>query len=449
MEFLSNYFKFKEKETNLKSETIGGITTFLTMAYALFLIPSVLAEAGMPQGSVFVATGLAAALGTLIMGIFANFPMGLAPGVGLNAFFAYSVCLGMGIKWEVALSGVLASGIIFLIISATGLREMIIKAIPTNLKFAVSAGIGLFIAFIGLKNAGIVVANSATFVGLGDLTDPTVLLSIFGVIAISIFMVRGSKIAIFLGMTLTAIVGMITGLIDMPTSVISMPPSMAPTFGAAIKNLGNIFNPEMILVIFTFLFMDFFDTAGTLVAVGSKVGLLKKDGSIENGSKALLADSVATCIGSIFGTTNTTSYVESLSGASVGAKTGFSSVVVGGLFLVSLFFSPLLTVITSAVTAPALIIVGSLMCSSLKEIEWERAEIAIPSFLTILLMPLTYSIGEGIACGFLTYVILMIFKGKAKKVHPVMYVLSLLFIVFPEWTYLFLIIYILYNIYFN
>ena len=430
MEFLSNYFKFKEKETNLKSETIGGITTFLTMAYALFLIPSVLAEAGMPQGSVFVATGLAAALGTLIMGIFANFPMGLAPGVGLNAFFAYSVCLGMGIKWEIALSGVLASGIIFLIISATGLREMIIKAIPTNLKFAVSAGIGLFIAFIGLKNAGIVVANSATFVGLGDLTDSTVLLSIFGVIAISIFMVRGSKIAIFLGMGLTAIVGMITGLIDIPTSVISMPPSMAPTFGAAIKNLGNIFNPEMILVIFTFLFMDFFDTAGTLVAVGSKVGLLKKDGSIENGSKALLADSIATCIGSILGTTNTTSYVESLSGASVGAKTGFSSVVVGGLFLVSLFFSPLLTVITSAVTAPALIIVGSLMCSSLKEIEWERSEIAIPSFLTILLMPLTYSIGEGIACGFLTYVILMIFKGKAKKVHPVMYVLALLFVIY-------------------
>ena len=430
MEFLSNYFKFKEKETNFKSETIGGITTFLTMAYALFLIPSVLSEAGMPQGSVFVATGLAAALGTLIMGIFANFPMGLAPGVGLNAFFAYSVCLGLGIKWEIALSGVLASGIIFLIISATGLREMIIKAIPTNLKFAVSAGIGLFIAFIGLKNAGIVVANSATFVGLGDLTDPTVLLSIFGVIAISIFMVRGSKIAIFLGMGLTAIVGMITGLIDIPTSVISMPPSMAPTFGAAIKNLGNIFNPEMILVIFTFLFMDFFDTAGTLVAVGSKVGLLKKDGSIENGSKALLADSIATCIGSILGTTNTTSYVESLSGASVGAKTGFSSVVVGGLFLVSLFFSPLLTVITSAVTAPALIIVGSLMCSSLKEIEWERSEIAIPSFLTILLMPLTYSIGEGIACGFLTYVILMIFKGKTKKVHPVMYVLALLFVIY-------------------
>ena len=384
----------------------------------------------MPKDSVFVATAVAAAVGTLIMGIFAKFPMALAPGVGLNAFFTYSVCIGMDIPWQTALSGVLASGIIFLIISATGLRELVIKAIPTNLKFAVSSGIGLFIAFIGLKNAGIVVANSSTFVALGDLTNPTVLLSVFGLVAISIFMVRGSQIAIFLGMALTVIVGMIFGLIDLPTSVISMPPSMAPTFGVAIKNIGNIFNPQMVLVIFTFLFMDFFDTAGTLVAVGSKVGLLKKDGSVEGGSKALLADSVATCIGSIFGTTNTTSYVESLSGVAVGAKTGFSSVVVGVLFLVSLFFSPLLTVITSAVTAPALIIVGSLMCSSLKEIEWEKSEVSISAFLTIILMPLTYSIGEGIACGLLSYVVLMMFKGKAKKVHPVMYVLAVLFIIY-------------------
>ena len=428
--FLDNYFKLSENGTNTKQEFIAGITTFMTMAYILIVNPSILSAAGMDAGAIFTATALSSIIATLVMGLYAKLPFALAPGMGLNAFFAYSVCLGMGIKWEIALSGVLASGIIFLIISATGLREMIIKAIPTNLKFAVSAGIGLFIAFIGLKNAGIVVANSATFVGLGDLTDPTVLLSIFGVIAISIFMVRGSKIAIFLGMGLTAIVGMITGLIDIPTSVISMPPSIAPTFGVAIKNIGNIFNPQMILVIFTFLFMDFFDTAGTMVAVGSKIGLLKNDGSIEGGSKALLSDSVATCIGAIFGTTNTTSYVESLSGVAVGAKTGFSSVVVGILFLISLFFSPLLTVITSAVTAPALIIVGSLMCSSLKEIEWERSEIAIPSFLTILLMPLTYSIGEGIACGFLTYVILMIFKGKTKKVHPVMYVLALLFVIY-------------------
>ena len=354
------------------------------MAYALFLIPSVLVEAGMPEKSVFVATALSAAIGTLIIGIFAKFPMGLAPGVGLNAFFAYSVCIGMDIPWQTALSGVLASGIIFFIISVTGLRELIIKAIPTNLKLAVSAGIGLFIAFIGLKNAGIVVANEATFVGLGDLTNPTVLLSIFGLIVISILMVRGSNIAIFIGMAATVVVGMIFGLIDIPTSIISMPPSMAPTFGVAFQNIENIFNPQMILVVFTFLFMDFFDTAGTLVAVGSKIGLLKKDGSVENGAKALLADSVATCIGAIFGTTNTTAYVESLSGVAIGARTGFSSVVVGILFLISLFFSPLLTVITSAVTAPALILVGSLMCSNLKEIEWEKPEVSISSFLTII-----------------------------------------------------------------
>lgn len=427
---ISKYFNFQEKDTNLKTETVAGVTTFLTMAYALFLIPSVLGDAGMPEKSVFAATALAAAIGTFIMGIFAKFPMGLAPGVGLNAFFTYSVCIGMDIPWQTALSGVLASGIIFLIVSITGIREIVIKAIPTNLKFAVSAGIGLFIAFIGLKNAGIVVANESTFVGLGDLTNPTVLLSVFGLIVIAILMVRGSNIAIFIGMVATVIVGMIFGLINFPDKIISMPPSIAPTFGVAIKNIGNIFNPQMILVIFTFLFMDFFDTAGTMVAVGSKIGLLKNDGSIEGGSKALLADSVATCIGAIFGTTNTTSYVESLSGVAVGAKTGFSSVVVGILFLISLFFSPLLTVITSAVTAPALIIVGSLMCSSLREIEWDKPEVSISSFLTVILMPLTYSIGEGIAFGFLAYVVLMSFKGKVKKVHPVMYVLSGLFIIY-------------------
>jgi AGZA family xanthine/uracil permease-like MFS transporter len=336
----------------------------------------------------------------------------------------------MDIPWQTALAGVLASGIIFFLISATGLREIIIKAIPTNLKFAVSAGIGLFIAFIGLKNAGIVVANPSTFVGLGDLTNPSVLLAVFGLIVISILMVRGSNIAIFIGMILTVIVGMIAGLIEVPSAVISMPPSMAPTFFVAVENIGEVFNPQMLLVVFTLLFMDFFDTAGTLVAAGSKVGLLKKDGSVENGSKALLADSVATCIGSVFGTTNTTAYVESLSGISVGAKTGFSSVVVGILFLFSLFFSPLLTVITTQVTAPALIIVGSLICSNLKEIEWDKSEIAIPAFLTIILMPLTYSIGEGIACGFLTYVILNVFKGNYKKIHPVMYCLAVLFLIY-------------------
>ncbi|MSR92122.1 NCS2 family permease [Inconstantimicrobium porci] len=428
--FLSNYFNFDEKNTTLKTEIIGGITTFLTMAYALFLIPSVLSETGMNQQSVFVATGLAAVIGTLIMGIYAKFPMVLAPGVGLNAFFAYSVCLGMNIPWQTAIAGVMASGIIFLVISITGLREIIIKAIPQNLKFAVSAGIGLFIAFVGFKNAGIIVKSDATFVQLGNLTDPNVLLAVFGILVISILMVRGKNTAIFIGMALTIVVGMIFGIIPVPSKVISMIPSMAPTFGVSIANIKNVLTPQMMLVVFTFLFMDFFDTAGTLVAVGSKAGLLRKDGSVENGSKALLADSVATCIGAVFGTTNTTSYVESLSGIAVGARTGLSSVVAGLLFLASLFFSPLLAVVTNAVTAPALIIVGSLMCANLKEIEWDKSEIAIPSFLTVILMPLTYSIGEGIACGFLTYVVLNVFKGNYKKIHPVMYVLAALFIVY-------------------
>ena len=344
----------------------------------------------------------------------------------LNAFPKHNATPGLNV-FNLSTSAIDILCVIFLIISATGLRELVIKSIPTNLKFAVSAGIGLFIAFIGLKNAGIVVANEATFVGLGDLTNPTVLLSIFGLIVMAILMVRGSNIAIFIGMVATVVVGMIFGLIDVPTSIISMPPSIAPTFGVALQNIGNIFNPQMILVIFTFLFMDFFDTAGTLLAVGSKVGLVKEDGSIKNGSKALLADSFATCFGAIFGTTNTTSYIESLSGASVGAKTGFSSVVVAGLFGLSTFFSPLLAVITSEVTAPALIIVGSLMCSSLANIEWNKPEVAIPAFLIVILMPLSCSIAIGIAFGFCTYVVLMIFKGRFQEVHPIMYSLAALF----------------------
>ena len=425
---LSQYFDFDKKQTNLKQETIAGLTTFLTMAYCLFLIPNVLSETGMNAGSVFVATALAAAIGTFIMGSFANFPLALAPGVGVNAFFAYSVCIGMEIPWETALAGVLASGIIFILISVTGLRSMIIKAIPSDLKLAVSAGIGLFIAFIGLKNAGIIASHPSTFVALGNLTDPSVLLAIFGLVIIAILMVRGVTTAIFMGILITAGVGMVFGIIDVPTKLIAMPPSIAPTFGVAVTHLKEIMTPQMLIVIFTFLFMDFFDTAGTLVAVGSKVGLIKEDGSVENGSKALLADSVATCVGAIFGTTNTTSYLESLSGVAIGAKTGFSSIVVSVLFLVSLLFSPLLSVITVGVTAPVLIIVGSMMCSALREINWQQSEIAIPSFLTIILMPLTYSIGEGIAFGFLIYVILMVFKGEYKKVHPVMYGLGILFI---------------------
>ena len=430
MNFISNYFEFDKKQTNLKTEVIGGLTTFLTMAYILFVVPGVLAQVGMPKESVFVATALASAVGTFIIGAIAKFPMVLAPGMGLNAFFAFGVCMGLGVPWESAIAATLLSGIIFLIISLTGIRELVIKAIPNDMKHAVSAGIGLFIAFIGLKNAGIVVANPSTFVALGNLTDKSVLISLFGLVVIAILMVRGVNIAIFLGIIITVIAGMMTGVVDTPTAIISMPPSISPTFGVAITHLKDLLNPQMLLVVFTFLFMDFFDTAGTLVAVGSKIGLIKEDGTVENGSKALLADSVATCIGAIFGTTNTTSCMESLSGIGLGAKTGFSSVVAAGMFLLSLFFSPLLAVVTTQVTAPALIIVGSLLCMSFAEINWSKPEIAIPAFLTIILMPLTYSVGEGIAFGLLSYVVLMSCKGEFKKVHPVMYGLGALFLVY-------------------
>lgn len=430
MNLISNYFEFEENKTSFKREIIGGITSFLTIAYILFVVPDILSQVGMNKNSVFVATALAGCIGTLIMGVFAKIPIILAPGMGLNAFFAFSVCIGMNIPWQTAMAGVFASGFIFIIISITGLRELIIKAIPNNLKFAVSSGIGLFIAFIGLKNAGIVISNESTFVALGDLTNKNVLLAIFGLAVIALLMVRNVQSSIFIGIVMTVILGMICKIVDKPSAIVSMPPSMSPTFGAAISNIPNIFNSQMYLVIFTFLFMDFFDTAGTLLAVGSKVGLVKEDGSIKNGSKALLADSVATCLGAVFGTTNTTSCMESLSGIAAGARTGFSSVIVALLFIVSLFFSPLLEVITSQTTAPALIIVGSLLCTSLSEIEWEKPEISISSFLTILLMPLTYSIGEGIAFGFLSYTLLMVAKGNYKKIHPVMYGLSVLFIIY-------------------
>ncbi|MGL4571587.1 MAG: NCS2 family permease [Clostridium sp.] len=428
MNFISKYFNFEKRGASFKGEIIGGLTTFITMSYILFVNPEILSAAGMDKNSVFVATALAAAAGTLIMGIYAKFPMALAPGMGLNAFFAFTVCGEMGIPWQVAISGVLVSGIIFVIISVTGLRELIIKSIPQNLKHAVSAGIGLFIAFVGLKGSGIIVANEATFVGIGDLTNPKVLLAVFGLLLTAALLARKVKIAIFIGMVCTVIAGIVFGVIGMPDAVIAPIPSLKPTFGVAISNLGQVFTPQMLMVVFTMLFMDFFDTAGTMVAVGSKVGLIKEDGSIENGSKALLSDSVATCVGAIFGTTNTTSFIESLAGASIGARTGFSSVIVAIMFLLSMFVSPLLAVVTPEVTAPALIIVGSLMCTSLSDINWKEPEVAIPAFLTIILMPLAYSIAIGIAFGFCTYVVLMMFKGKFKDIHPVMYTLAGLFV---------------------
>ncbi len=437
---MKKYFRFEELGTNYRTEFMAGMTTFLAMAYILFVNPATLSLAGidvpegtgMDPGAVFTATAIAAAVGTLLMGVIAKYPIGLAPGMGLNAFFAYTVVLGYGIPWETALSGVLASGIIFIILTLTGLREKIINFIPGNLKMAVGAGIGFFIAFVGFQNAGIIVGNDATLVAIGELTSPPVLLAIFGIIISVILLSLNVRGGIFYGMILTSIVGMIFGLIPTPKGIgdiVSSVPSVAPTFGQAFINFGDIFTLQMLVVILTFLFVDFFDTAGTLVAVATQAGLMKND-KLPRAGKALFADASATVVGSVVGTSTTTSFVESTAGVGVGGRTGFASVVTAGFFLLALFFSPLLAVITVEVTAPALIIVGVLMSTSLKNIEWDRFEIAVPAFLVIISMPLTYSIATGIAIGFVFYPITMIMKGKAKEIHPVMYGLSVIFVLY-------------------
>jgi AGZA family xanthine/uracil permease-like MFS transporter len=427
---MDRYFGFKENGTSYRRESIAGLTTFLSMAYILFVNPMILADAGIDLGAVFTATALAAAIGTLIMGLLANYPIALAPGMGLNAFFAYSVVLGMGIEWQVALFGVFISGIIFILITIFKIREVIINAIPAELKYAAAAGIGLFIAFIGLKGAGIVVPNEATAVGLGSMLSSTTLLSIFGIVVTVIFMVRGIKGGIFYGMVLTALAGVVTGVIAPPTAIIGAIPSLAPTFGQAFAlDWSTVFTWQLLVVILTFLFVDFFDTAGTLYAVANQAGFVK-DNKLPRAGRALLADSSATSIGAILGTSTTTAYIESASGVAAGGRTGFTSVVTAALFLVALFFSPLLSVVTAEVTAPALIIVGILMASSLGLIDWKRFEIAVPAFMTVLAMPLTYSIATGIALGFILYPVTMLAKGKGKEVHPIMYVLFFVFLAY-------------------
>lgn len=437
---MKKYFQFEELGTNYRREFIGGLTTFLAMAYILVVNPITLSLMDIPDlpdsmrmdyGAVFVATAVAAAIGSLLMGVLARYPIALAPGMGLNAFFAYTVVLTMGIPWQHALGGVLISGIIFIFLSLSGLREKIINSIPAELKYAVSAGIGLFITFVGAQSAGLIVNNDAVLVGLGDFTDGNVLLAIFGIIITVILMTKGVNGGIFIGMVLTTIVGMIAGLIDVPGKVFDSVPSVAPTFGAAFGAYSDpsFFSTSMLVVVLTFLFVDFFDTAGTLVGVANQAGLMKEN-KLPRAGKALLADSTATVVGAIFGTSTTTSFIESSSGVAAGARTGFASIVTAGFFLLSLFFFPLLEVITSAVTAPALIIVGVLMVASLGNIDWTKFEIAVPAFLTIIAMPLTYSIATGIAIGFIFYPITMIVKGRIKEIHPIMYGLFVIFVLY-------------------
>ncbi len=431
---LDRYFGLTRHGTTVRTEVVAGLTTFLAMAYIIVVNPAILGDAGMDGGAVFVATCLAAALGTGIMGLWAKLPIAQAPGMGLNAFFAYSVVLGMGVPWQTALAATFVSGLLFLLLAVTGIREAIIDAIPLQLKYAVSAGIGLFIAFIGLQNSGLVVADEATVVALGTLEGAT-LLTVFGVVVTAFFVVRKVKGGIFFGIAATAVVGMVAGLVDVPSGVVGSVPSIAPTFGEALANLPDLFGPEMAVVVFTMLFVDFFDTAGTLIGVTSQAGLLTDEGKLPNGSRALVSDAVATMGGAVAGTSTTTSYIESSAGVGEGGRTGLTSLTTAGLFLLALLFAPLLSVVTAApaVTAPALIIVGVMMARTLGDIPWDDMVYAIPAFVTMIAMPLTYSIATGIALGLVLFPLFMLFRGRGRDVHPIMYVLFAVFVAYFVW----------------
>jgi len=449
---LDRFFKIKERGSSISKEILGGLTIFLAMVYVLPVNADMLANTGMSFAAVFAATAIAAAVASLIMGLYANYPVGLASGMGVNAFFTYTVCDALQFPWEEALAAVLISGILFLIISITGLRRIVINAVPKDLKLAVGAGIGFFIAFIGFKNAGIIVANPAKIVELGNLAHPTVLLGIFGVLlAFSLYALNKkiSRFTIIISILVTGFVGVLLGVI-FPSLTASMPViggtnlggigDIGLTFGKAFGAMGSLLsNPMAYAVIFTFLFVDFFDTAGTLVAVGHDAGLLDKNGELIDGEKALLADATGTIVGAIVGTSTVTSYIESSTGIKQGARTGLASTVVGLLFIVSLLFYPLFSfvgsiqiaegVFLSPVTSMALIFVGALMVSSLKEINWEDNISVASAFVVVIMMILSFSIAEGIAFGFIIYTLMMLVTNRRKEVSPVMYVLAALFII--------------------
>lgn len=429
MSTIAHYFKFDELNTSFRTEFIAGLTTFASMAYILFVNPTVLGAAGMDKSAVFTATAIASAVATIFMGVVALYPIAIAPGLGVNAFFTYSVVIGMGIKWQTAMAGVFVAAIIFVILTLFKIREKIINIIPKNLKLAIASGIGLFIAFIGLHDAGLIVANKDTMVALGHLTAPTSLLSIFGIIVTFVLMSRKTPAAIFFGMIITSIAGILTGLIKLPSAIISPAPSLAPTFGEGVMHIGDINSIQLITVVITFLLVTFFDTAGTMIGLATQAGFMENN-KMPRVGRALMADAVGMTVGAVIGTSPTSAYVESSAGIAVGGRSGLTSVFTGIFFLFALLFSPLLSVVTSQVTAPALVVVGVLMAENLREIDWEDLAIAAPAFLIVIGMPLTYSISDGIALGFILYPITMIATGRAKKVHPLMYILAVIFIAF-------------------
>ena len=423
---LKKLFGFDPTKTTIRTEIVAGITTFLTMSYILAVNPTMFGELdGMPVGSVFTSTALAAIVGCLAMAFVGKLPFGLAPGMGLNAFFVYSVCMGMGYPWQFALTAVLIEGLIFIVLTLTNLREAIVNAIPMSLRNAIGAGIGLFIAFIGLKSAGVVVADGATLVALGDVTSGSALLAFIGLVITGFMYSRNVPGAILLGIIITMVIGIPLGVTQFK-GIVSAPESIAPIF--CQFEFDKIFSVDMLVVVFTFFFIDMFDTVGTLVGVCTKAKMMDENGNIYRVKQAFMADSIATTAGALLGTSTTTTYVESAAGVAQGGRSGLTALVVGGCFVIAMFFSPLFLSIPSAATAPALIIVGLLMAEQIKNVEFDNFSESIPAFVCMLMMPLTYSISNGILIGMITYVLMNMICGKFKKLSPAMYILAILFI---------------------
>lgn len=429
MNFITRFFHLNENHTSFRTEFLAGLTTFVSMSYILFVNPNVLSESGMNKGALFTTTAIAAAFTCIVMGLVANYPIASAPTLGLDSFFTYTVCLGMHVKWQTALAAALIASILFMLITALKLREKIINAIPPDFKYAISAGIGLFIAFIGLKDGGLVQNSNSTLVTIGSLRTPLVWITIFGLLVTVMLLIANIPGAIFIGIVIAAIFGICIGQIKLPTALISMAPSITPIWGQAVLHLGQINTVQMWIIVLTFLLVTFFDTTGTLIGLVQAADLMK-DNKIPRAGRALSADSTGMFVGALLGTSPVGAFTESSAGIAVGGRTGLTAVFVGIFFLISMLFSPILSIFTTQVTAPALIIVGVLMAKNLAYVHWTKLEIAIPCFLIALGMPLTYSISDGLAWGVIVYPFTLIAAKRFKDISPMMWLLFVVFIIY-------------------
>ena len=426
MSWFEKQFRLSENKVTVRSEISAGITTFMAMAYIIVVNPGILSESGMPFGSVLVATCLGAALGCFLMAFLANYPFALAPGMGLNAFFTYSVCLTMGISWHVALTAVFVEGLIFIFLTVTSIREKVVNSIPTALKVGIAAGIGLFIAFIGLRGAGIIVDNPATLVGLGKLTNWTAFLTIVGVLLMAYLQYKGIRGGILISMVVITIVGIPLGVTKIPESLVSLPPSLSPIFWK--MDFSMLSNLNFWVIVFAFFFVDFFDTIGTLVGCSPRAGLLDKNGFLPRARPALLSDAIATSAGAVLGTSTVTTFVESAAGIEQGGRTGLTAFTVGVLFLLAVFFSPIFMIVPSCATSAALIMVGAFMISGIANLDCSDWTELFPAMIALIMMPFAYSIAVGIEFGIVSYVALKLVTGQYKKLNWLMYVLAVLFI---------------------